>query len=547
MVVTARAEHVGSLLRPAYLLDARERREAGALDPAAFKRIEDRAVQEVIALQEEAGCPIVTDGELRRDSFQSELTAAVDGFEGYGMDAWLWGQWHSDVVGDLRVERPADLGVVAPLRRRRSLAAEEFTYLRAHTDRVAKVTLPSPTLFANLWSPERSREAYPTLDDFMADVVAILSDEARELVRLGCTYLQLDAPHYPLLLDPGWRAFYEARGWPLERWLGYGVELDNAVISAGRPATFGFHLCRGNQRSRWLVSGDYEPIAAPIFQRVGADRLLLEYDDERSGGFEPLRLVPDDKLIVLGLVTTKTPRLETEEELEARLREAGRRTGMERLAIGTQCGFATSALGNEIQVEDERRKLEVLVRTAERVLDGAAGPGGGAAGVDTTGVRIEPMLPEHAEQVLEIYQVGLDTGNASFETAAPSWERWDAGHLPDHRLVALDSDGRVLGWVALSPVSDRCVYAGVAEESVYVHPDARGRGIGLALLRAVIASSEAAGLWTLQTGIFPENAVSLALHRRAGFRVVGTRRRVGQRHGRWRDVVFLERRSAAAG
>ncbi len=544
MAVTARAEHVGSLLRPAYLLDARRARAAGALDEAAFKRIEDRAVREVIALQEEAGCPVVTDGELRRDSFQSELTAAVDGFDGVGMDAWLWGQWRSDVVGDLRVERPPDLGVVAPLRRRRSLAAEELTYLRAHTDRTAKVTLPSPTLFANLWSPERSRDAYPTLDDFMADVVAILSDDVRELVRLGCTYLQLDAPHYPLLLDPGWRAFYEARGWPLERWLGYGVELDNAVIDAGRPATFGFHLCRGNQRSRWLVSGGYEPIASPIFQRVRADRLLLEYDDERSGDFEPLRLVPDDKMVVLGLVTTKTPRVETEQELEERLREAGRLVGMERLALGTQCGFATSALGNEIQVEDERRKLAVLVRTAERVLDGAAA---GAPQQRGAGVTIVPMLPEHAEQVLAIYQVGLDTGNASFETAAPSWERWDAGHLPDHRLVALDEDGRVLGWVALSPVSDRCVYAGVAEESVYVHPEARGRGIGLTLLRAVIASAEAAGLWTVQTGIFPENIASLAVHRRAGFRVAGIRRRVGQHHGRWRDVVFLERRSAIVG
>jgi 5-methyltetrahydropteroyltriglutamate--homocysteine methyltransferase len=373
MVVTARAEHVGSLLRPAYLLDARRERDAGAVDPSDFKRIEDRAVREVIALQEAAGCPIVTDGELRRDSFQSELTAAVDGFQGVDMDAWLWGEWHSEVVGDLRVDRPPDLGVVAPLRRRRSLAGEELTFLRAHTDRIAKVTLPSPTLFANLWSRERSREAYPTLDDFMADVVTILCDEVRELVRLGCTYMQLDAPHYPLLLDPGWRAFYEARGWPLERWLGYGVELDNAVIDAGRPATFGFHLCRGNQRSRWLVSGGYDPIAGPIFQRVHADRLLLEYDDPRSGGFEPLRLVPDDKLIVLGLVTTKSSRMETEEELEERLRQAAELIGMERLALGTQCGFATSAPGNEIGLEDERRKLALIVRTSERVLE-VSGP-----------------------------------------------------------------------------------------------------------------------------------------------------------------------------
>jgi 5-methyltetrahydropteroyltriglutamate--homocysteine methyltransferase len=368
MVVTARAEHVGSLLRPPYLLEARAQRDAGTLEPAAFKAVEDRAVREVIALQQRAGCPVVTDGELRRDSFQSELAAAVDGFAGVTMDAWLWGEWHSDVVGEARVQRPPDLGVVAPLRRRRSLAAEEFTFLRAHTDRTAKVTLPSPSLFANLWSPDRSAGAYPTLDGFLADVVAVMRDEVRELNRLGCTYIQLDAPHYPLLLDPTWRAFYEARGWTLERWLSHGVELDNAVIDAGRPATFGFHLCRGNQLSRWLVAGGYDAIAGPVFGGVHADRLLLEYDDERSGSFEPLRLVPDDKLVVLGLVTTKTPRAETEQELERRLREASRLVDLERLAVGTQCGFATSAQGNALSEQDQARKLAVLVRTAERVF-----------------------------------------------------------------------------------------------------------------------------------------------------------------------------------
>ena len=368
MVVNARAEHVGSLLRPPYLLEARQAHASGALDTVAFKAIEDRAVREVIALQEHVGCPVVTDGELRRDSFQSELAASVDGFASVTMDAWLWGEWHSDVVGDVRVERPPDLGVVAPLRRRRDLAAEEFTFLRAHTDRIGKVTLPSPSLFANLWTPERSRDAYPTLDEFLADVVAILCDEVRELNRLGCTYIQLDAPHYPLLIDPVWRAFYEERGWTLERWLSHGIELDNAVIDAGRPATFGFHLCRGNQHSRWLVAGGYDPIARPVFGGIHADRLLLEYDDQRSGGFEPLALVPDDKLVVLGLVTTKTPRAETEEELERRLRQASRLVGLQRLAVGTQCGFATSVQGNAISVEDERRKLAVLVRTARRVF-----------------------------------------------------------------------------------------------------------------------------------------------------------------------------------
>jgi 5-methyltetrahydropteroyltriglutamate--homocysteine methyltransferase len=369
--VTARAEHVGSLLRPPHLLRAREALAAGRLPAAAFKAVEDAAVAEVVAMQVAAGMPVVTDGELRRESFQGELTEACGGFAGVDIDAWLWGEWHSDVVGDVRIERPPDLAVVERLTRRRGLAAEEFTFLRSlavPADAVRKVTLPSPTLFANLWSPSRSAGAYPTFDAFMADVVDVLRDEVRELVRLGCGYVQLDAPHYPLLIDPAWRAFYEERGWSLERWLSYGIELDNAVIEAGRPATFGFHLCRGNQHSRWLVAGGYEAIAGPIFGRIRADRLLLEYDDARSGTFEPLRLVPEDRTIVLGLVTTKRPDLEPEEAVAARVEEAAGLVGRDRLAVGTQCGFATSVGGNAISAAAQRRKLELVVRVAERVF-----------------------------------------------------------------------------------------------------------------------------------------------------------------------------------
>ncbi|MEV7414904.1 N-acetyltransferase family protein [Streptomyces sp. NPDC089919] len=158
-------------------------------------------------------------------------------------------------------------------------------------------------------------------------------------------------------------------------------------------------------------------------------------------------------------------------------------------------------------------------------------------------MRIAPMRPEHAGQILTIHQRGIDEGNATFETAAPTWEAFDKAKLPEHRLVALDESGRVLGWAAVVPVSDRCAYAGVVEHSVYVHPDARGRGIGLALLEALLASTDAAGIWTVQSGIFPENTASLALHQRAGFRVIGTRERLGRHHGTWRDVVLVERRS----
>ncbi|MEV5343753.1 N-acetyltransferase family protein [Streptomyces sp. NPDC052676] len=156
---------------------------------------------------------------------------------------------------------------------------------------------------------------------------------------------------------------------------------------------------------------------------------------------------------------------------------------------------------------------------------------------------IVPLTAEHAEQVLAIYQAGIDEGNATFETAAPDWETFDAAKTAEHRFAAVDEDGTVLGWVAASRVSDRCAYAGVVEHSVYVHPAARGRGVASALLKALIESTEAAGIWTVQSGIFPENTASLAVHERAGFRVVGTRKRVGRHHGRWRDVVLVERRS----
>jgi 5-methyltetrahydropteroyltriglutamate--homocysteine methyltransferase len=195
----------------------------------------------------------------------------------------------------------------------------------------------------------------------------MLREEVEELVRLGATYIQLDAPQYPLLIDPIYREFYGSRGWPAERWLDLGLELDNYVIAGYPSVTFGFHLCRGNQMSRWLVEGGYDWLAGKVFSTIRADRLLLEYDDERSGGFAPLRAVPEDKVVVLGLVTTKTPRRETVEELTIRLHEASRYMPLERLALSSQCGFSTSTRGNSISVEDERAKLSTIVRTARAV------------------------------------------------------------------------------------------------------------------------------------------------------------------------------------
>ncbi len=359
---------MGSLLRPPELLEARKKYAGGGLSAAEFKRAEDGAVDWAIGLQERAGLPVVTDGEMRRESFQSQMVEAVEGFGEHTIDAYLWGDWHGEgEVGDRKVERPVTLGVVGKLRRKRHLSVEEFVYARARTDRVVKVTLPSPSLYANFWTPELSKEAYHTLDDFLEDVAEILREEVDELVRLGATYVQLDAPHYPLLLDPKTRAFYEGRGWDFDRWMSRGIELDNHVIGDHPGVTFAFHLCRGNQGSRWLVAGSYEPLARRVFGGIRAERLMLEYDDERSGGFEPLAHVPDGKTAVLGLVTTKTPRRESAEELEARIRDAARFIPLERLALSPQCGFATSVIGNSLSVEDEEHKLRTIALTAEKV------------------------------------------------------------------------------------------------------------------------------------------------------------------------------------
>lgn len=240
-MITIHADAVGSLLRPPELLAAQKRLAAGEIDGAQFKEIEDRAVDNAIALQEKIGFAVVTDGEMRRLSFQSQMTAAVSGFGEFDLDAFLWGEWH-DEQGVQRKRRPRRLGAVARLKRLRYLSAHEFSYLKSKTNQIPKVTLPSPGLWANFWSPKYSGAAYPTLEAFLADITSILREEIAELVRLGACYIQIDAPHYGLLLDPKTRAFYEALGWNFDRWLALGMELDNAVMQGFADVTFGFHI-----------------------------------------------------------------------------------------------------------------------------------------------------------------------------------------------------------------------------------------------------------------------------------------------------------------
>ena len=240
-MITAHADVTGSLLRPPALLAAQKQLAAGNITAAEFKVIEDRGVDDAVTLQEAVGLEIVTDGEMRRQSFQSQMTTAVSGFGEYNLDAFLWGDWY-DEQGLQRKRRPRQLGAVGKLKRVRYLSADEFSYLKNKTSRIPKVTLPSPSLWANFWSPKYSGHVYPTLDVFLADIVNILREEVAELVRQGAIYIQIDAPHYGLLLDPKTRGFYERRGWSLDQWLSRGIELDNAITDGFSDVTFGFHI-----------------------------------------------------------------------------------------------------------------------------------------------------------------------------------------------------------------------------------------------------------------------------------------------------------------
>jgi 5-methyltetrahydropteroyltriglutamate--homocysteine methyltransferase len=360
-VLTCRSEGIGSLLRPPFLAEARERVERGDLTPADFKRVEDRAVDEAVALQEAAGLDVMTDGEQRRYAFFGHLVDALEGFDKFG--GWAI-PFRDDRGAELTIRRPV---VVEKLRWRRQMSAEEFTYLRGRTPRPVKVTLLSAQQAAAYYDPDKSRAAYATRDAYLADVVDFTRREIQELQRLGCTYVQIDAPQYAALLDEQIREGYRQRGSDPDRMLDTCIELDNAIIAGHAGIVFGIHICRGNCQSMFYASGGYDRIAQQVFRRSRFDRFLLEYDDDRSGTFEALRHVPDDRIVVLGLVSTKRSRLESATELRQRIEEAARVVPLERLALSPQCGFASTAEGNRVSPEDQRRKLELVAETARTV------------------------------------------------------------------------------------------------------------------------------------------------------------------------------------
>jgi len=359
------ADVIGSLLRPRYLSEARAALAAGRISNEEFKRIEDRAVDQAIAMQEGVGLDVVNDGELRRFSFLDHLLGDMEGVADipgapvhfHAPDPAQDWDWHPPftVTGRIRPRGPM-------------MTIEEFSYARGRARVPVKITMPSPLVMYGAWSPELSRPAYSDPFELFADAAEIIREEARQLARLGCTYIQIDSPDLGTLVDPENRGLREGLGMSTERTLTEGVDIINSVADVP-GVTFGLHICKGNYESKWIATGGYEYTADKVFARSGNfDVFLLEYDDERSGSFEPLANVPDDKVVVLGLVSSKLPGIEPAGQLIARIDEAARYVGRERLALSTQCGFSPVSIGANLISEDtQQHKLELVAEVAHQV------------------------------------------------------------------------------------------------------------------------------------------------------------------------------------
>jgi 5-methyltetrahydropteroyltriglutamate--homocysteine methyltransferase len=359
-----RADHVGSFLRPPDLLAARERRSKGEVSKAELRAVEDRAIADVVRMQEGAGIHGVTDGEFRRTYFHIDFLEQLDGVETRG---GLTAHFHG-AKGDVDFAPPV-LHVTGKVRHVRPIQVEDFLYLKSMTRRTPKVSIPSPTMLHFRGGREAiSREAYPDLEDFFADVAAAYRTEIRALADAGCTYLQLDDTNLAYLCDPKLREGARARGDDPNELPRRYAKLINAAI-AERPAgmTICTHLCRGNFKSAWVAEGGYEPVAEVLFNELAVDGYFLEYDDARSGGFAPLRFLPEGKTVVLGLVTTKVGELESKDALKRRIDEAAKVVPLDQLCLSPQCGFSSTVHGNDIARESQVAKLHLVVETAREV------------------------------------------------------------------------------------------------------------------------------------------------------------------------------------
>ena len=382
----ARADVVGSLLRPDYLAKAKERMREGAIDLDELRSLEDRAVIEAIELQEAAGIQAVSDGEMRRTSWISFIPliedplfqAPISGFEFLEVDAgWvdLWKEPGGKPVSGEAIREQFHMQkeafITSKLEFNRDIVSDEYGFLKKHAHVRTKFNFPSPSWHRIFWHPEYSSAAYPTSDDFIAAVADFYREHIVEpLLALGCDYIQLDAPNYSQWhIDPSCREAFERHGHDMAHELVADAEFDNRVFEGVSGITTGIHLCRGNAPGGlFLASGGYEAIAKEIFPRwTNINTLLLEYDSDRAGGFEPLDQTLDHQVVVLGLVTTKDAALEEEDALVGRIHEAAGVVPLERLAISPQCGFASGEFAETMTIPQERAKLELVGRVARKV------------------------------------------------------------------------------------------------------------------------------------------------------------------------------------
>jgi 5-methyltetrahydropteroyltriglutamate--homocysteine methyltransferase len=357
-----RADHIGSLLRPAELLEARRTASREEL-----QKLEDREILRVLAKQKELGFEAVTDGELRRRNFMSDFTDAVDGFD---LADAVGRSWQAGQSGAAPVSSVT--GIVArKLKPERPLTGHELPFLKANTKQKIKMTLPSATQFPAIsFKRGVTDKVYKDHSALLWDIVEIMKSDLQKLSAQGVDYIQIDAPRYSYYMDPKWRAWIKSElQLEPDAALDEAVRADNACFRAARRdgVTLGIHLCRGNNRSHWYAEGGYDAIAEKLFGTLEADRFLLEYDDERSGTFAPLRFVPKGKTVVLGLVSSKVPRMEEPDVLMRRIGEAAKYVPMENLALSPQCGFASTAEGNLITEERQWDKLRLVVETARKV------------------------------------------------------------------------------------------------------------------------------------------------------------------------------------
>ena len=357
-----KADHIGSLLRPPELLKARE-----SARPAELRGLEDQHILRVLARQKELGFECATDGEFRRRNFMSDFIDAVQGFD--LADAVGRG-WHSG-ASTATVNIGVTGIVTSKLRQARPLTGHELPFLKAHSSLPIKVTLPSATQFPAIsFKRGVTDKIYKDHSALLWDIVEIMKSDLKNLAVDGVSYIQIDAPRYSYYMDPKWREWIktELQADP-ETALNEAIRADNACLRAARHegVTLAIHLCRGNNRSHWYAEGGYDAIAEKLFGSLEVDRFLLEYDDERSGTFAPLRFVPKGKTVVLGLVSTKVPRMEDPAVLMQRIEEASRYVPMENLALSPQCGFASTAEGNLLTEDQQWAKLKLVVDTARRI------------------------------------------------------------------------------------------------------------------------------------------------------------------------------------